>query len=257
MTAIAIVQARTRSTRFPRKVLADLCGHPVLWHVVTRAKAIQGVDKVVVACPESDGEVIRDLNLGVDVVAYTKGGDENDVLSRFEFVAHAFPADRYVRLTADCPLLAPDLAMQVMDAMRWGVAYSCTRYDGETFGWPDGLDCECFTADALSQADLLALPAEREHVTLAMRVLLPAEHQVALPCPVQWPAGVKLSIDTPADLDYARLVMARLPEDRLRWRSTWWAVNTMGTPPSGYGRGVWAPDNGGGIPDTWWPGWFA
>jgi spore coat polysaccharide biosynthesis protein SpsF (cytidylyltransferase family) len=205
MKTIAIVQARTRSTRFPRKVLADLCGHPVLWHVVTRAKAIQGVDKVVVACPESDGETIRDLDMGVDVVAYTKGGDENDVLSRFEFVSHAFPAGWYVRLTADCPMLNPEVAQRVLDAAVDGQCYA--HNDCVLSGYPDGWDAQAFPAELLRRAADKAWSAyDREHVCPWMErhakvVMVMNPDRGAR----EW---LKMSVDTAEDLERVRAALA-------------------------------------------------
>jgi 3-deoxy-manno-octulosonate cytidylyltransferase (CMP-KDO synthetase) len=46
IAAIAVIPARLQSTRLPRKVLADLCGRPLLWHVwnrVIQAKRLAGV----------------------------------------------------------------------------------------------------------------------------------------------------------------------------------------------------------------------
>ena len=34
----AIVHARMGSSRLPGKVLMDICGQPVLWHVIERVK---------------------------------------------------------------------------------------------------------------------------------------------------------------------------------------------------------------------------
>ena len=48
----AVIQARLGSTRFPRKILADLGGEPMLSHVIERARQIPGVAKVVVAVPD-------------------------------------------------------------------------------------------------------------------------------------------------------------------------------------------------------------
>ena len=46
MSAIVAIPARLKSTRFPRKVLADIHGRPMLWYVfqgVSKAKRISAV----------------------------------------------------------------------------------------------------------------------------------------------------------------------------------------------------------------------
>ena len=52
MTTAVIVQARCGSKRFPNKVLADLGGLPVLWHVLSRCLKIEGADMVILAVPD-------------------------------------------------------------------------------------------------------------------------------------------------------------------------------------------------------------
>src|SRR3972149_3189991 len=49
---VAIIQARMGGTRFPGKVMADLNGKPVLWHVIERVKRATRVHQVVVASPD-------------------------------------------------------------------------------------------------------------------------------------------------------------------------------------------------------------
>src|ERR1700690_3330998 len=46
---MALIQARMGSSRFPGKVLEDLAGHPMIWHVVNRTRRAKNIDKVVVA----------------------------------------------------------------------------------------------------------------------------------------------------------------------------------------------------------------
>src|SRR5882724_9596674 len=46
---LALIQARMGSSRFPGKVLEDLWGRPMLWHVVNRVRKAKRVGKVVVA----------------------------------------------------------------------------------------------------------------------------------------------------------------------------------------------------------------
>lgn len=226
MRTICVIQARlgggTRFTPGQPKILADLCGKPVLAHVVERAKAIRGVDAVVVACPSGDQEEIARAVIGTLVC----GPDvpENDVLGRYAWMARQGPADYVIRVTADCPFLAPDLAERALAAVRDGAVYACSRHDGGASDWPDGLDVEAFAAKALSNAASNATtPKDREDVTPYIRRNWPV---VDIFCPIRWPAGVKLSIDTPTDMDYARQVMARiqLGPDGAGSRWTWLAV---------------------------------
>jgi len=222
-STLAIIQARLGSTRFPQKVLADLHGKPVLRHVVERARAIPGVDRVVVACPLSDYHAIEAV-AGFGVGVFGAKGDENDVLRRFALLVKGrMPVTHVLRVTGDCPLLAPDLAGLVLEQVTaHGFPYCASRADDAPTGWPDGLDVEAFTADALLEADRDATdPADREHVTRWLRQR--AAYYCPPPCPATWPT-VKLSIDTPADLDAVRRVLARIPAGEYGWRATWEAV---------------------------------
>lgn len=223
MKTIAIVQARMGSTRFPGKVLADLCGKPVIAHVIERAKAIRSTDGVVLACPAGDRAAFANLGLGVPIVAHTENGDENDVLSRFVETVRRYPADLIIRITADCPCLAPDLAE---DTARWlamdpaGPPYACTRHDGGLSGWPDGLDVEALTIKALLEAGHEATGEDREHVT---RWIHRKHGESYITSRNQWPVNTKLSIDCEADLEYARRVMTRID------RQGDWIYVTSGT----------------------------
>ena len=54
MNVVAVAQARLGSARLPGKVLLEINGHPVLWHIVRRLRAATLVDRVVIACPDDD-----------------------------------------------------------------------------------------------------------------------------------------------------------------------------------------------------------
>ena len=74
IATVAIIQARLGSQRFPRKILADLCGEPVLWHVLERACQIRGVDEVIVAVPEDEGDEIREALVDSALMACAPAG---------------------------------------------------------------------------------------------------------------------------------------------------------------------------------------
>jgi spore coat polysaccharide biosynthesis protein SpsF (cytidylyltransferase family) len=203
---VAIIQARLGSSRYPRKVLEDINGKPMIAHVVERAKAIEGVDEVVVACPSSDDEIValEGACVGVRVIGAREAGD---VLGRFADVAQWVEADVAVRLTADCPMLAPDVATRVLSLYRdYGKCDYATNILSEHY--IDGMDVEVFSAQLLYSAERLTWwrNYDREHVTPWLR-----RHAVALVAPStldrQYP---KLSVDTPEDLERVRAIMAKV-----------------------------------------------
>ncbi len=208
LSIVAIVQARTTSSRFPGKVLADLGGQPVLAWVLRRAQAAS-VDDVVVAT------TINATDDPVIAIAEREGvrwfrGDERDVLGRFAGAAREAGADAVVRLTADCPMLDPEVIDRVIDALRApeAVDYSANVIK-RTF--PQGLDAEALFVDVLMRTHRMAIsPEAREHVTWFIREERPDlfEHRSVIAdtddSDLQW------SIDHPEDLERMRVLFASL-----------------------------------------------
>ena len=106
MRTVAIVQARMSSTRLPGKCLAEIAGHPLLWHTVTRTRAARALDDVFVATSrESSDDPIEIFCRREEIPLFR--GDLEDVLDRYHGAAEHSRADRIVRVTADCPVLRP------------------------------------------------------------------------------------------------------------------------------------------------------
>lgn len=162
---LAILQARTTSSRLPGKVLLPLAGAPMILRQIERVRRARGIDRLVVATSDeaSDDALARAL-AGAGVA--THRGPLDDVLARFVGALEAFgPADHVVRLTADCPLADP----QVIDAVIARVVEDGADYGSNTppqRTYPKGLDVEAMTAGALQAAAArAATPEEHEHVT--------------------------------------------------------------------------------------------
>lgn len=210
--AVAIIQARMGSTRLPGKVMADLGGRPVLDWVVRSTKTIPGIDDVTVATSTApaDQEIV-DWCSTAGVPCFR--GSETDVLARYAGAAAAARADVIMRVTADCPLFDPWVGGQVLALLRRsGADYACNI---EPASWPDGLDCEVVRADVLQAAHRDATRApDREHVTLFIRHGLSRFRVENLNCPLPGLASLRWTLDTPADMDFIRAVVALLPSQR-------------------------------------------
>ena len=49
MKIIGVIPARYKSSRFPGKPLADICGKPMIWWVYQQCKKVEDFDAVYVA----------------------------------------------------------------------------------------------------------------------------------------------------------------------------------------------------------------
>jgi spore coat polysaccharide biosynthesis protein SpsF len=162
---LAILQARTTSSRLPGKVLKPLAGAPMILRQIERVRRARRIDRLVVATSdEASDDALAATLAGARVAVHR--GPLDDVLARFIGALDAFgPADHVVRLTADCPLADPE----VIDAVIARVAGTGADYGSNTppqRTYPRGLDVEAMTAGALrTAAARAASPEEREHVT--------------------------------------------------------------------------------------------
>lgn len=160
---LAIVQARMGSSRLPGKVILDIAGKPMLWHVVNRVRHARLVDQIAVATSEKPSDdPIESFCIHERIDCFR--GSENDVLDRYYQVAKQFEANVVVRITADCPLLDPEIIDKVVQVFEIGdYDYVSNTLDPS---YPDGLDTEVFRLEVLEKAWREArLPSEREHVT--------------------------------------------------------------------------------------------
>ena len=209
---VAIVQARLGSSRFPRKVLADIAGRPLILHVMERAAAIPGVHTVIAAVGDGDDELV-DVLRRAGYSAYE--GPTLNVLKRYALAAAASAADVIVRVTGDCPLFAPEIGGQVLEqTLTQASSYyvSAIAADGVT----DGLDVEAMRRWILDTADREATNAtDREHVTPWIRRHTLRRHANNPPL-----VPYKLSVDTTDDLLLVRRIYEQLPPKRFAMTDT-------------------------------------
>jgi spore coat polysaccharide biosynthesis protein SpsF len=207
---VAIVQARTGSTRFPGKVLEPILGEPLLLRQLERVTRAESLDDIVVATTMSRGDdplVGVAERAGYEVVR----GGEADVLDRYRLAALSSHADVVVRLTGDCPLIDPGI---VDEAVRAWSSHPEVDFVSNALSetYPDGMDTEVFSRPLLERACREArLPSEREHVTFYFwkSGLFTVRSLEASP-----PLGhLRLTVDYPEDLEWIRRVYALLYHD--------------------------------------------
>lgn len=167
---LAIIQARMGSTRLPGKVLKEVCGKPLLQLQLERVEQASRLDRFMVATTGREADqAIAVLCERIEVRCYR--GSEDDVLDRFYQAARLAgcqAGDAIIRLTADCPLLDPEVIDRVICLYDEAQVDYASNVNPPTF--PDGLDVEVFSYTALNKAWSTALlKSEREHVTPYIR----------------------------------------------------------------------------------------
>jgi len=208
LNIVAIIQARMGSTRLPGKALMEICDKPLLWHIVRRVSYSKYISKMIIATSTNtkDDKIEKFAN---EYELNLFRGSEDDCLNRYYQTAKRYNADVVVRITADCPLICPEVIDKVISEYLKG------DYDYVTntllYTYPDGCDVEVFSFKALEKAWQEAKdPIDREHVTPNLRNSGKFKiKNVVNENPVN-PAEYKWSVDRIEDLEFVKEVYQHL-----------------------------------------------
>lgn len=247
---VAIVQARIGSSRLPGKVLLDLEGDCMLGRVVARARRAHTVHEVLVATTTDAADDAIAAYCGSRQIPCRRGS-QFDVLDRYRRAAESAEADVVVRITADCPVIDPELIDDVVETLAGKHAQETGRnrpselLEGLSFAanrlpppwnrsYPIGLDTEACTFAALDAAWRHSNePAQREHVMpylyedvrlarlnarVSVGVGAHGFRVAILDC--EFPLGdYRWTVDTPEDLEFMRRVYGQFNgRDDFSWR---------------------------------------
>ncbi|MBI4305285.1 MAG: glycosyltransferase family protein [Chloroflexi bacterium] len=214
---VGIVQARMNSKRLPGKVLKDIVGEPMLGRVLSRSRRAARIDHIIVAT--STAEADDSIASWCDASGWDCfRGDEADVLDRFYRAATKYQASLVVRITADNPLLDPEIIDRVIDAFfaHAPLDYASNRLPPHTF--PQGTEIDVLTFEALAHAwledDNHAL---REHVTPYV-YRHPERFRILNVSDTVDRSWMRWTVDTAEDLAFVRRVYEHFGRDTFSWR---------------------------------------
>lgn len=202
---LAIVQARSSSSRLPGKVLKQILGKPMIVHELERLKRSKRIDKIVLATSreESDDD-LTDIVAASGVKVYR--GSLDDVLDRYYQCAKQYQPTHVVRITGDCPVIDWRIVDTVIEK------HLAEENDDTvtTERFPDGLDTEIVRFSALERAWKEAfLPSEREHVTPFIKNHAELFKLGQMDCE-QDLSHMRWTVDEPQDFEFIRQVYKAL-----------------------------------------------
>lgn len=114
MTTTAVIPARIGSTRLARKVLADIRGKPLIWHVWNRVSQATSLDAIYVA---TDSEEVRDVVEAWGGQVMMTSPDCRSGTERIASLIDRLDADLIVNVQGDEPLVSPQMLNALVE--RW------------------------------------------------------------------------------------------------------------------------------------------
>jgi len=160
------------SSRLPGKTMMKILGKPMLELLLERLKRSKLIDEIVIATTTNPkDEVITELAKKTGVKYFR--GSEEDVLARVLDAAKSVNADIIVEITADCPLIDPDVVdMVIKEYLNSDYDYVCNAHDPNRIpifhsNFPSGSETQVFSVKVLEEvAGLTDNPYDREHVSV-------------------------------------------------------------------------------------------
>lgn len=124
MKIIGIIPARYKSSRFPGKPLADICGKPMIWWVYQQAKKVKEFSDVYVA---TDDKRICDELDQYNIPYIMTYNDHPNHINRIHEVSDNISADYYVCINGDEPLVDP---VSIETAIKGALSHSKKGFYG-------------------------------------------------------------------------------------------------------------------------------
>ena len=226
MKICALIQTRFNSTRLPGKALMDLNGMPVIQHIYRRLLGCRMVDSVAYATGISGDE---DSALPHWEKARLEGhhfflSPESDLVGRMLYGGRMLGGSAILRITGDCwahdPRLLDDMIRFFLDG--YPHIQGVCNWNPRTYS--EGVDAEIYTMELLNKLDKDPNCPREGFATYAVAHGMLAKW----PPPLSWDAykdtlayrDLHTSIDTQADLDLARKVLAKIGNDEWNYWKT-------------------------------------
>ncbi len=193
MAAVIIVQARIDSNRLKGKVIKKINGLPLIYYLLKRLALTRL--KIVLAVPFLDEKVFRDVLKSFPQIELFLGPESN-VLKRYYLAAQKFPANHYVRVTADNPFTSVFCLLTILKEHEAG------NYDYSHFEeLPLGTGVEVLRKATLADLyEKTTLKEDLEHVTGYLRRNLNQYRVLIKPAPFSYRhADFRLTVDDEKD----------------------------------------------------------
>lgn len=162
---LVIVQARSNSDRFPKKVLHKVYGRTLIEHIILKVNKSKNVSNIVVATSKYKSDDLLVDNLKKNKIKYFRGS-LNNVAKRLLNVAEKYKKKYFIRINADSPLIdfkLIDLSIKILKKSFNKEYDLITNAFPRSF--PSGQSVEIIKTKTLKKNIQKMNKSELEHVT--------------------------------------------------------------------------------------------
>jgi len=198
MKVLCLLQARMYSFRLPDKIMKSLVGKPMIQHILESLERSKMIDEFVVVTTTNSKDDKLISFLKTKDWKYFRG-DENNVLKRYIDAESKFGGDYIVRVTADNPLIDPEIIDEVISTTIKNTADYCSNNLIKSY--PYGYYVEVISKKTLEEIGKLATESVfREHVTLYVHKNKEKFKTINILAPNDYfHPDWRLTVDTPED----------------------------------------------------------
>lgn len=149
----AVIQARTGSTRLPKKVLRDILGKPMILQIFKQLSQVSGLERIALSTSDqSSDDALCEYakNAGMEITR----GPVDDLITRLTGAQQVLECDYLIRVWGDCPLICPDIIENMLSRIQKNNLHFISNCEPLKRTLPAGLDAEIYNKEALDYLNL-------------------------------------------------------------------------------------------------------
>ncbi len=206
MRICAIIEARMTSKRLPGKVLLKANGKSFFEILVKRLKKVRELSDIILATTtnKQDDILVKEaLKFKLKIFR----GSEDKVVERILGASQKFKVDIIVGITADCPLIDPEIVSLTINTYLNNDADYVSN--GHIRSFPDGMDCHVFSTKVLKKSfQMIKTGPETEHLGLSIRnnPKIFKKFTIIAPKSLHWP-DLGLTLDEIEDYKFLKKIL--------------------------------------------------
>lgn len=204
-----IIEARMNSSRLPGKHMLKVNNKPIIQFLFSRLKKVKNKDKIILATTNtSKDDVLVRLAKKNNISIFR--GSENNVMQRVLYAAKKFKIDIIIGITADCPLIDPDIIDSCINTFEKN---DCDYLNNALIpSYPGGMNCQVYYTKILNKSYRSHInDHHKEHVTLEIIQNKKKYKHLYLCAPTNlYRPSLRIELDTAEDFKIIKKIITKL-----------------------------------------------